>query len=169
MTTRLINQDEITLVRQVFQDQLPYDKIHIADFYLPGNEGVAVTLISGAAIIPIRSLSSFTIYFGPNVFRDGANSSSIRNTFVHECTHVWQGYHSKLSWGYMVESMIAQGRAIVEHGDRNRAYDYELGKAWSSYNVEQQANIVEDWFAGGMRTDDERYTYIANNIRAGRA
>ena len=168
LAKRLINEEEDALARQVFHDQLPYGRIHIANFYLPGNEGVPVTVASGTELIPIKSLTDYTIYFGPTVFRDGAQAPCTRNTFIHELTHVWQGYHSTFSWQYMVKSILAQGRAIVVHRNRNKAYDFTAGEAWDSYNVEQQANIVESWFADGMKTDDPRYVYITENIRAGR-
>ena len=167
MASRLLRKSEIEFARQVFEDQLPYAKVHIASYYLPGNQGVPVTLASVSSIIPVSSLRHYTIYFGPEVFGDGADRAGIRDTFVHELTHVWQGYHSSLGWEYMVNSMIAQGHAILTQGDRNKAYEYKPGKPWDDYNVEQQALLVQDWFRNGMSEDDERYTYIANHIRAG--
>lgn len=172
LTSRLLNQDEEALAREVFHEQLPYGKISIANFYLPGNEAAKtpVTVASGTALIPIKSLTDYTIYFGPKVFQEGAHAVQ-RNTFIHELTHVWQGHHSAFSWEYMVESMISQGRAVIKHGDRNKAYEYDAGnlQPWDSYNVEQQANIVEDWFASGMSESDPRFAFIKENIRAGRA
>ena len=169
LVKRPLNEDEVVLARQVFADQLPYDKIYIANFFLPGNERecVPVTVASGTAFIPIKSLTEYTIYFGPEVFRDGAHTARTRNTFIHELTHVWQGYHSTFSWAYMVNSMLSQGRALVVHRDRNRAYEFKAGRRWGSYNVEQQASMVEKWFEEGMRPEHELYTYIAENIRAG--
>jgi hypothetical protein len=168
MASRLLNKSEIEFARQVFEDQVPYGKVHIASYYLPGNQGVPVTLASVSSIIPVSALRNYTIYFGPEVFSAGADRADSRDTFIHEMTHVWQGFHSNLGWEYMVNSMTAQGHAVIMQGDRNRAYDYEPGEAWKEYNVEQQALIVQDWFGNGMREDDRRYTYIANNIRAGR-
>jgi hypothetical protein len=153
MASRLMNQAEIELARQVFQDQLPYSKIHFAGYYLPNNEGVPTTLASVSSLVPIRSLRSYTIYFGPTVFSDGADVPGTRNTLIHELTHVWQGHHSQFAWEYIINSLIAQGHAILKEGD---------------YNVEQQASIVEDWFRNGMRPDDELFTYINDHIRAGR-
>jgi hypothetical protein len=168
MASRLLRQSEIDFARQVFEDQLPYKQVRLAGFYLPGNRGVAVTLASVSSLIPVRSMRSYTIYFGPEVFRDGADQPRVRDTFIHELTHVWQGYHGGLGWGYMVGSVIAQGRAVITRGDRHSAYAYEPGAAWGSYNVEQQAQLVQDWFVKGMRADDERYIYIAGHVRAGR-
>ena len=168
MASRPLKKSEVEFARQVFEDQLPYKKVHIASYYLPGNDGVPVTMASASSIIPVITMRHYTIYFGPEVFKEGADRPGIRDTFIHELTHVWQGYHSSLGWEYMVNSMIAQGHAILTQGDRNRAYDYKPGKAWDDYNVEQQALLVQDWYRNGMREDDERYTYIANHIRAGK-
>lgn len=68
--------------------------------------------------------------------------------------------------------MIAQGKAIVWHWDRNKAYDYDSNnyQKWKGYNVEQQGNIVEDWFdatKGNRSVIDPRFTYIEKVIRAG--
>lgn len=166
MSSRLINRAEIALARQVFEDKLPYDRIHLANYFLPFND-VAVTLASVASLVPIRSLRSYTIYFGSKMFSEGADAPQNRSTFIHELTHVWQGHHSLFAWEYMIKSMLAQGHAILVTGDRNNAYTYKLGQAWGDYNVEQQASIVADWFERGMKTTDERFTFIVNNIRAG--
>lgn len=168
MASRLLSEAEIDLARQVFQDRLPYKKIHIASYYLPGNHGVPVTLASVSSLIATPSRRSYTIYFGPEVHRDGADAPQTRAVFIHELTHVWQGFHRRHSWEYMVNSMLAQGHAIVTTGDRNTAYAYEPGGRWDGYNVEQQALIVQDWFRNGMRTDDALFRYIEDHIRAGR-
>jgi len=168
MASRLLRQSEIDFARQVFEDQLPYNKVHLASYFLPGNKDVAVTLASVSSLIPVRSMRNYTIYFGPEVFSGGADQPRFADTLIHELTHVWQGYHGGLGWEYMIESMIAQGHAVITQGDRGKAYDDKPGAAWGSYNVEQQAHIVQDWFSNGMKADDERYTYVANNIRAGR-
>ena len=168
MASRPLKNSEIEFARQVFADQLPYNKVHIAGYYLPGNQGVAVTLASVSSIIPVSALRHYTIYFGPQVFSDGADRPGVRDTFIHELTHVWQGYHSALGWEYMVNSMISQGHAMLLQGDRNKAYDYRPGAAWDDYNVEQQALLVQDWYLNGMREDDERFTYIVKHIRAGK-
>jgi hypothetical protein len=168
MASRQLRNSEIEFARQVFEEQLPYGKVHIANYYLPGNQGVPVTMASVSSIIPVRSLRHYTIYFGPEVYEHGADRPETASTFIHELTHVWQGYHGALGWEYMVESMVSQGHAVITEGDRNRAYDYEPGEPWDEYNVEQQALLVQHWYRDGMREDDERYFYIAEHIRKGR-
>ena len=67
----------------------------------------------------------------------------------------------------MVNSMFSQGRALIFHRDRDtRLRLHGRLAGGTSYNVEQQASMVEKWFEEGMRPEHELYTYIAENIRA---
>ncbi|HEX8688156.1 MAG TPA: hypothetical protein VF654_16710, partial [Pyrinomonadaceae bacterium] len=166
MASRPLKGSEVELARQVFEDNLPYDKVHLSNRFFPFNEGTAVTAASPLTFIPVRTLRSYTIFVGPDVHRDGADGPLFRDTFIHELTHVWQGYHGLLGWAYMAQSMLAQGYAILTERSRHKAYTYEAGAPWESYNVEQQASIVQGWFRDGMRTEgDKRYAYIVNHIR----
>jgi hypothetical protein len=168
MASRLLTDSEVALARQVFHERLPYKKIHIANYFLPGNDGVPVTMASVGSLISSRARRNYFIYFGPGVYRDGADTFATRNTFIHELTHVWQGHYRRFAWEYMVGSMISQGHAIITTGNRSGAYEYTPGDAWDDYNVEQQAHMVQDWFAGGMSEDDVRFRYIENHIRKGK-
>ena len=53
----------------------------------------------------------------------------IRNTFIHELTHVWQGHHSRASGMYQLQSLGAQASALIRTGDRNNAHTYTAGAA----------------------------------------
>jgi len=171
MATRLLKESEVEFARQVFEDRLPYGRVYLSNRYFPFNEKTrtAVTAASLASFIPVQSLRSYTIFVGPDVYEEGADGPGFRDTFIHELTHVWQGYHGLLGWAYMAQSMLAQGYAILTQHDRNMAYAYKPGEPWRSYNVEQQARLVQDWFLEGMKTDDDaRYSYIVKHIRAPR-
>ncbi|MBA2340752.1 MAG: hypothetical protein H0V88_10180, partial [Pyrinomonadaceae bacterium] len=56
---RPLTVGEEALAREVFLDQLPYRRIFIADFFLPGNKGVPVTLAAGAGVFTIRRFTSY--------------------------------------------------------------------------------------------------------------
>ncbi|HYN85899.1 MAG TPA: hypothetical protein VER32_11645 [Pyrinomonadaceae bacterium] len=168
MASRPLTDPETALARQVFHDRLPYRKIHITSYFLPGNEGVPVTMASVGSLVASRARRRYFIYFGPHVFGGGADARPTRNTFIHELTHVWQGHYRRFAWEFMVESMLSQGRSLLTTGGRGGAYEYTPGRPWRSYNVEQQAHIVQDWFAGGMSEHDVLFPYIENHIRKGR-
>jgi hypothetical protein len=79
-------------------------------------------------------------------------------TFIHEMTHVWQGQNHLIGPGYMLNSLFWQ--AISDD-----AYRYTVGVPWGKYNVEQQAHLVEDWYAlDAKSTASLRYPYIRDNI-----
>ena len=92
--------------------------------------------------------------------------------FIHEMVHAWQLTHgSNLSF-------IASGMTKVFGED----YTYTPGKDYSTYKLEPQASIVEDWYArnytkevpiaGNGLTSQKAMThplfrYISQKLRAG--
>jgi hypothetical protein len=192
-TAGKISFEEEQLARSVFGDQLPYGRIWLGKEYLKGATA-AVTV----ATSPRGGSAEYVICWGdPVVYANGADhGDDKRATFIHELTHVWQGHHGYSAMGYMVGSIFAQGwhgvKDIIKHRrysdwdrHRSKAYVYsmnDIGKPWTSFNVEQQGNIVEDWFrandyrnadgviikGGNMSPDDPRYPYIVYNIRTGK-
>jgi hypothetical protein len=85
-----------------------------------------------------------------------------RAVFVHELTHAWQIKHT----AFVAE--IIWEAAVNEVEGKTAAYTYTLdGRAWSGYGIEQQAEIVEDWYLGGAALLSPRFPYIQNNIRLG--
>lgn len=191
-TVGKISFEEEQLARTVFGDRLPYGRIWLGKNYLKG-ASAPVTVATN----PRRGAAEYVICWGdPNIYANGADhGDGTRATFIHELTHVWQGHHGYAAMGYMVESIVAQGyhgiKDIIKHrrysdwdSHRSKAYVYsmsDIGKPWGDFNVEQQANIVEDWFrtrgytnaagvfidGGNMSTDDTRYPYVVYNIRTG--
>lgn len=81
-----------------------------------------------------------------------------RDVFVHEMTHVWQ---FRRGFGVKADRIVAQNL-----GD---GYEFPHGKEepWISYNVEQQATIVEHWNRDrtGTGEDDPLFPYIHYIIR----
>ncbi|MGH9945275.1 MAG: hypothetical protein ACRD9R_23230 [Pyrinomonadaceae bacterium] len=187
--SRPLTGREEQLARKVFADTLPYERIRVVSFYLPGND-VPVTL----TLSPSRRRAAYKIYWGDReIFERGAEAcgEKARAHLIHELTHVWQGHNARgAAQGFMLKSFFAQGyhgaRDILETRGwlgwarhRARAYDYahKLGRPWHSLNVEQQAELVAGWFREWQRrglddalepTDDERYAYIARHVREGR-
>ena len=178
MQTRLLTNGEILLAKMVFHTTLPYNIITISDaiglgnraFTIPMfNEGQAAastigTLLLGPLAAPFVLMrpSSYLINFGGSGFANGISGANVP-TFIHELTHVWQSFNQTVPSAYIFNSLWHQ---TISGG---AAYSYSPGQAWRNYNVEQQASIVEDWFSkDGMRPTSPRFTYIQNNIRAGR-
>jgi hypothetical protein len=152
---RGLTDDEIKEAKTVFGNSITYSLIMIAD--ATGYNNRPFTFYSG-----YKGLA-YILFLGPTEFAQMSDWA----TFIHEMTHVWQGQNHLISASYMVNSMIAQAIAGY-YGDSDKAYDYKLTDPptpWGEYNVEQQAHIVEDWYAqDGKSTSSPRYTYIRDNI-----
>ena len=87
--------------------------------------------------------------------------TSQRHLLVHETAHVWQGKNSTLALSYVFDSVLKQGL------QGPAAYSYSPGQPWRSYNAEQQASLIEDWFVSGQPTSGPLYPYIVNHVRKG--
>jgi hypothetical protein len=154
MRLRNLSGAEEALARSVFLHYLPYRHIYISD-----------VLGLGGAPFTFRLMVRFIINLGPAAFNDGADSTTYwQETLIHELTHVWQSQRHWFPWLYVAQSVIAQCGAILKTRDRNSAYIYTPGALWETYNVEQQASIVADWFIRGRSPHDPCYPYIVNRI-----
>ena len=168
---RALRQVEKDLAFSVFWDTIPYDRILIGDGF---------AAIGGSAYFESEDMPGigtgdyYILHMGGVGYQDttsndkiygGDNQRMVRTVFIHELTHVWQSYHGR--WVF-ADSMFNQGCAIastLSFEGRSKAYQYESGLEWNSYNVEQQAAIVEDWYMGGMSKEIVLYEYIVNHIR----
>ena len=74
-------------------------------------------------------------------------NAEMAQTLIHELTHVWQYQHS--GTGYLSISLGTQIAAQVGRGNRNFAYDYQIqaGRTFFDFTPEQQARMVENYFA----------------------
>jgi hypothetical protein len=84
--------------------------------------------------------------------------------FIHELTHAWQIKHMGVP-NYFCE--VLGGTQTYDPGP--------AGGDWNSFGLEQQATMVDRWFAGALdsqtQMDDKSayFRYIRDNIRVGQA
>lgn len=162
---------EEAIAREVFKDTIPYSEILVSDgigggdrpFTVPTNMPVHIPFYVNFKV----DGGKYVIHAG-----DGYYGMSLvqkdKETLIHELTHVWQGENdTSWSWAYVLFSLKDQALS-----DDAYAYDKKRFKPWSHYGPEQQAQIVEDWYADGMQTfdpltqaGDRRFYYIKKHIR----
>lgn len=154
---RNLTSAEQHLAFRVFGDSLPSWKL----IFVSENLGL------GDAPWTDDPMMFYMINIGPIAYPDCTSGKRIpgygivRDVFIHEMTHVWQYYHN-----YNVKTSSIAARVWEKLSDDD-AYGYMLGKPWNSYNVEEQASIVEHWFQKGMSTTDAAFVYIDKIIRPG--
>lgn len=180
---RLMSSAEYDIVTSVFTDTIPYRiRILISDaagasgrpFTIPTSlistivgitvaefiEGVPAAMAAGV-LGYLTSIVNVAYIINAGEAYDTLTTKDV-DLLVHETTHVWQGKNSIFALSYVFNSVYNQ--CVLSN-----AYAYRLGDPWSSYNVEQQASIVEDWYTGGHLTSGRAYGYITDNVRKGDA
>jgi hypothetical protein len=166
-SARSLNQQEKDLANTVFNNSVSFDNVYIGN--RTGLGGIPWTETTYDELEGTR----FIIHLGITGYNDATSEAEIssdykrktRNIFIHELVHVWQGQHSKIPGSYQASSFLGQIWSLITTGERKSAYQYKAGESWDSYNVEQQAKIVEDWFKNGSKEDDDLFKYVKENIR----
>jgi hypothetical protein len=111
------------------------------------------------------SAGRFVIHAGDG-FYGMAKLPQDQSTLIHELTHVWQGQHESAAF-YAAIGLLTQ------LGSDPYAYNHDhLYSDWDLYNMEQQAQLVEDWFTDGLKEynpdtgeGDKRFYFIKAIIR----
>jgi hypothetical protein len=143
MKARFLRRDERTYAQSIFGKTIPFDDILITD-------------ANGRPLGPLAPFESptggskYCLPMGHDGFRS-CLAGTVVEKFVSGLTHVWQRRHAPAE--------IRAGGSASEQ--------YEVGKPWRTYSLQQQARMVADWVAGGMQLSDPRASYISRNIRAG--
>ncbi|MEZ0262963.1 MAG: hypothetical protein ACAH80_18305 [Alphaproteobacteria bacterium] len=149
MPARPLTAGETALAKTVFGDSLDYKSITISD-----EKFMALSMLpEGTAMAPNGHL------FMPGCYKDDYSKEDTywKALFVHEMTHVWQ-YQNKV-----LAPMAEAVRLNLSHGfNYAAAYPYKLDekKDLIDYNMEQQASIVQDYFA--MKQEGFKYQFWGN-------
>lgn len=95
---------------------------------------------------------------------------------IHELVHACQIYHASIDLSLLADALTSK----VCEATGNNPYVYgPAGTDYSSFNLEQQAQIVSDWFAGSVPNGTNQsstpkdinspyFRYITDNVRIGR-
>lgn len=95
---------------------------------------------------------------------------------IHELVHACQIHHASIDLSLLADALASK----VCEATGNSPYIYgPAGTSYSSFSLEQQAQIVSDWFAGAIpngsnqigtskNIDSPYFRYINENIRIGR-
>jgi hypothetical protein len=172
---RPMSAEEIELARRVFGDKLPIERIRITDLYRPGRN--ALGAVDREFVLPgidgsilVNMGRNFDHTLEPDVQRTVRSGyEKPGEVFIHELTHAWQIQHTSFLPGMGCDALF------------NPDYDYDRDKvrqhaSWSSFHLEEQATIVNDWFGENLpdldsvaALNDPRFFYISQHIRLGRS
>ncbi len=169
---------EIQMAQGVFQGELDCSKVRFTNFNL--NSGRAFT----APGIDGYVYCNFADDYQADMSQTNNGSYPVNGeVMIHELTHAWQIQHNSFVPGFVCSGMVIQ--VAYRFGDNVYRYG-PPGSPWAAFNLEQQASIVNEWFAGqgdgpapgfpapqasfpGMDVNNPYFQYISQNIRTGQA
>jgi hypothetical protein len=161
---RLMTVEEYAFAQEVYVDSLPPgDRIVLTNLFGLGGKKFTCPNAAGQVLLNLgEGYDHPTTHVEPAYPAPG-------KLFIHELAHAWQIHHSSFVPGLVCEGIYTQlAREVYEPGP--------AGKPWSQFNLEQQATIVDEWFApsgrgpdpyrmySGFRPDHPFYRYIRDNI-----
>jgi hypothetical protein len=180
---RHMTVEERAVADRVFQGRVPFDRVLLTNlvglgdrpFTAPGPGGAILVNMGKGFDDPVR-------YTGKGGDELGRNAPG--QLLIHELTHAWQIANESFTPEYYCRAVSTA--AGTTGGDMS-AYSYGAASGnWSSFGTEQQASIVDDWFAGSnnpfdgpqkgfpaMHSEDQGpggnpyFRYIRDNIRTG--
>ena len=128
-STRLLTEGEKQLVKSIFGDSIKdLDKVEIRNRnFIPFFQRRGTTMTPNGNIYLAKNLRDITDF--------SQESTDLQAHLIHEMTHVWQKQDGMSVKTRGLISMIAP-----------YDYEYEPGKEFRNYRLEQQATIIADYF-----------------------
>ncbi|TAL32485.1 MAG: hypothetical protein EPN97_09960 [Alphaproteobacteria bacterium] len=149
--SRGMTPGEIELAKSVFGNSIDYSKVRIHNGKDEGPVARVENYLSkfiGMNDVENRpQASGSNIWYPTGQYKDDfSKPGNDSSTFIHELTHVWQFQHG------LAGAAVKTAEDVVTNGlNYDKTYTYKLDpkKDLMDYNVEQQANIVAEYF--GMK------------------
>jgi hypothetical protein len=155
VTAALVKQRHLTaeerqFVDRVFQGTLPMDRVLLTNLVGLGGRPFTAPGPGGAILVNVgEGFDDPVNYTGKGGTELGKNAKG--QLLIHELTHAWQIANESFTPGYYCRALST---AIGTVGGDMSAYQYgPSGPPWGSFGTEQQAAIVDEWFAGSDMPD----------------
>jgi len=139
---RSMTEWEIRQAKRVFGGALDY---------------AAVTIADGSVSAKVASVGGYARTIG-NVINFPTGTSRSMSFMIHELTHVWQ--YQKTGISYIPKALWAQMTEGYSYSDDGKSPEDSLkearaaGKTLYSYNLEQQGDILSDYYRRLQKGED---------------
>eukprot|EP00877_Chromochloris_zofingiensis_P001670 jgi/Chrzof1/11503/UNPLg00435.t1 len=170
--------------RPIHKAEYDWANAEVFNYTLPPMDWLWITDTIGGGNRPFtfpQGEHKITINMGPAAYEDPrsfnvAGEKVYGEVFIHELVHAWQLFHSPTRVELLAEVLATK---LCEAGG---GYPYSYGAAgppFGDFNMEQQASIVEDWWAGRHSQtrqlgeippkdlNSPYFRYVNGNIRIG--
>lgn len=171
---------EREFAEKVYGPTLPINRILLTNMLGIGNRPFTIPTIGEKILVNLGAGFDNPIGYAGHGPLESAEDQAPGQLFIHELAHAWQIDNRTFLPGLMCEFISSQ---VTTLGGNMDVYKYgAAGPAFSEFNPEQQANIVDEWFAGAgkqkstrlrleaglSKIEDDRnpyFRYIRDNIR----
>ena len=175
--------EEVEFANRVFQGSLPVDRIVLTNMLGMGRRPFTIPSVGDTILVNLGAGFDDPIHYeGKGDPDKPPKQQAAGQLFIHELTHAWQIDATFFLPGLMCGAVLNQATTIGGNMDvyRYTAPDRDFGR----FNLEQQASIVDDWFAGSNNpsespqqsfpemhseehgpTQNPFFRYIRDNIR----
>ena len=165
---------EREFAKEVFGPNLPVDQIRLTNLLGIGHRPFTIPTVGGTILVNLGEGLGDPIGYDGLGDPDNPQRQAPGQLFIHELAHAWQIDTASFLPGLMCDAVAASATTV---GGNMGVYEYGApDQAFSDFNPEQQASIVDDWFAGsGERQKDFNakeqsdvnpyWRYIRDNIR----
>ena len=168
INSRSMTASEIQLAQQVFGSEIPYDDVIFTNLSGVGGRAFTAPGVDG------KTYCNLGVTAYNNTLTGNGAYPAKGELMIHELTHAWQIAHNSFVPGFVCSGIVNQANYVM--GDDVYAYG-AAGPPWSSFNLEQQGQIVNQWFGGdgnssawrAMDQSNPYYQYISGNILTGSA
>ncbi len=134
---RAMKAKEIQFAKRVFGDHIDYDRVRLTDLSQDPDRKFVMPSVDGSILINLGSAYSNPLTY----FSDGYEERG--SVFIHELTHAWQITQRTLPSVISDMSETYDYHSLTEGRVKDRSWQT---RTWDSFNVEQQAHIVDDWY-----------------------
>jgi hypothetical protein len=137
---RDLTAGEIAMCKLIFKESIDYKKAKIHNEALFEKQTVPMTPRGEIYYLPE---DYYPDYSSPSPLNKKDVEIRVKNTFIHEMAHIWQYQHGM---NVVVRGAAVHACHILEVCRDPYLYTLEEGKDLLKYGLEQQAQIIADYF-----------------------
>jgi len=165
-------QEEVEFANKVFGGTLPIDRIVLTNMLGIGKRPFTMPSVGNTILVNLGAGFEDPTHYTGLGDPDNPNKQAAGQLFIHELVHAWQIDVTHFLPGLMCDGLLNQSTTL---GGNMGVYAYGApGRDFRRFNLEQQASIVDDWFAGSGPPTQPRsealsetspyFRYIRDNI-----
>jgi hypothetical protein len=164
--------EEVEFADRVFKGKLPVDRIVLTNMLGIGRRPFTMPSVGDTILVNLGEGFDDPIHYTGKGDPDKPRKQAPGQLFIHELTHAWQIDVTTFLPGLMCDAVLNQSSTL---GGDMGVYKYSsAGREFAKFNLEQQASIVDDWFAGSSPLQSDKtpmsegspfFRYIRDNIR----